>query len=89
MKKQNSTLTPGQATHPGVLIKDEIDATKGLNIKILATQLNIETTHLIEIINAKRPITLDIAILLEKVLGISAEYWMKFQSQYEIDILIK
>ncbi len=78
-------LTPVQATHPGVLIKDEIDATPNLNQRTLAKELDVQPSFLNEIIKGKRPVTADIAILLEKILGISADYWMKFQSQYEID----
>ncbi|QXP65758.1 HigA family addiction module antitoxin [Polaribacter sp. AHE13PA] len=81
----NKVLTPAQATHPGVLIKDEIDATPNLNQRTLAKELDVKPSFLNEIIKGKRPVTADIAILLEKILGISADYWMKFQSQYEID----
>lgn len=84
MATQN-TLIPAQATHPGVLIKDELDATPNLNQRALAKELGVQPSFLNEIIKGKRPITADIAILLEKALGISADYWMKFQSQYEID----
>ncbi len=78
-------LIPVQATHPGILIKDEIKAIPDLNQRILAKELGVKPSFLNEIIKGKRPVTADIAILLEKVLGISADYWMKFQSQYEID----
>lgn len=81
----NKILTPAQATHPGVLIKDELDATPNLNQRKLAKELDVHPSFLNEIIKGKRPVTADIAILLEKILGISANYWMKFQSQYEID----
>ncbi len=79
------TITPVKATHPGVLIKDEIDATPELNQRVLAKELGIKPSFLNEIIKGKRPVTADIAILLEETLGISADYWMRFQSQYEID----
>lgn len=81
----NRILTPAQATHPGVLIKDELDAIPDLNQRKLAKELGVQPSFLNEIIKGKRPVTADIAILLEKILGISADYWMKFQSQYEID----
>lgn len=76
---------PAQATHPGVLIKDEIEAIPNLNQRMLAKELGVMPSFLNEIIKGKRPVTADIAILLEKSLGISADYWMKFQYQYEID----
>ncbi len=85
MATQKRTLIPAQATHPGVLIKDELDATPDLNQRTLAKELGVHPSFLNEIIKGKRPVTADIAILLEKSLGISADYWMKFQSQYEID----
>lgn len=77
---------PAQATHPGTLIKDELDMIPDLNQRTLAKQLGVLPSFLNEIIKGKRPVTADIAILLEKALGISAEYWMRFQSQYEIDV---
>lgn len=85
MATQKNTLIPAQATHPGVLIKDELDATPDLNQRTLAKELGVQPSFLNEIIKGKRPVTADIAILLEKSLGITADYWMKFQSQYEID----
>ncbi|NOX45416.1 MAG: HigA family addiction module antidote protein, partial [Chlorobi bacterium] len=80
-----TATTPFTATHPGVLIKDELDARPELKQKDLAKELGVKASFINEIINGKRPITANIAILLEKVLGIPADYWMKFQSQFEID----
>ncbi|HYK75862.1 MAG TPA: HigA family addiction module antitoxin [Daejeonella sp.] len=77
--------TPFEPTHPGVLIKDELDARGDMKQKDLAELLSVKPSFLNEIIKGKRPITADLAILLEKALDIPADYWMKFQSQYEID----
>lgn len=79
------TFIPFEATHPGTLIKDELEVRDNLNQKDLAILLGVKPSFLNEIVNGKRPITADIAILLEKSLDIPADYWMKFQSQYEID----
>ncbi len=79
-------IIPFEATHPGILIKDELEAREGVNQKDLAKQLGVKASFLNEIIKGKRPITADFAILLEEVLEIPADYWMKFQSQYEIDV---
>jgi HTH-type transcriptional regulator/antitoxin HigA len=85
MATYNDNLIPGRATHPGILIQDEIEARPGLSQKSLAFELDVKPSFLNEIIKGKRPITADFAILLEKALDISAEYWMRFQSQYEIN----
>jgi len=81
-----NTIIPFKATHPGTLIKDELEVRKDITQKDLATLFGVKASFLNEIIKGKRPVTADIAILLEKAFGISADYWMKFQSQYEIDI---
>jgi HTH-type transcriptional regulator/antitoxin HigA len=81
-----NTITPFKATHPGTLIKDELEVREDITQKDLAMMLGVKPSFLNEIIKGKRPITADIAILLEKALGISANYWMNFQSQYEIDL---
>ena len=83
--KMKTKNIPHKATHPGVLIKDELDYRDELNQKELARLLDVKPSYLNEIIKGKRNITSDNAYLLEKALGISAEYWMKFQSQYDID----
>lgn len=83
--KTTNNLTPFEATHPGILIKDEIDATPELSQKELAKQLGVKPSFLNEVIKGKRPITADLALVLEAALGISADYWIKFQSQYELD----
>ena len=77
-------IIPFEATHPGTLILDEIKA-RDIKQKELAAEIGVLPTFLNEIIKGKRPITADFAILLEKALDIPADFWMKFQSQYEID----
>lgn len=78
-------IVPYKATHPGILIKDELEVRPDLKQKDLAKELGVKASFLNEIINGKRPITPEIAVLLEGVFEIPASYWMKFQSQYEID----
>ena len=45
----------------------------------------IKPSVLSETINGKRPVSLSVAIALEKAFGISAELWMNMQTQYDID----
>lgn len=80
----NNTLTPHIATHPGELLKDELDA-RDIRQSNLASEISMQPTMLNEIIKGKRAITADIAILLEKALDIPADYWMNLQTQYELD----
>lgn len=76
---------PHKATHPGILIADELESREDLNQKELAHLLDVKVSFLNEIIKGKRPVTADTALLLEKVLGIPADFWLKFQVQYDLD----
>jgi HTH-type transcriptional regulator/antitoxin HigA len=75
---------PFEATHPGSLIKDELES-RNISQKEFALNIDMPPTMLNELIKGKRAITAEIALLLEKALGISAEYWMRYQSGYELD----
>lgn len=81
----SSKILPFEATHPGTLIRDEIEVRSGLTQKELAKELGVKPSFLNEVIKGKRPVTADLAVLLEKILNIPADYWLKFQSQYELD----
>lgn len=73
------------ASHPGGLLKDELEA-RNINQKDFAVEIGMHKTMLNEILKEKRPVTAETALLLEKTLGISAEYWMRYQSKYELDL---
>lgn len=78
------TLTPAIATHPGEILLDEIIANNFSQIDF-AKMIGFSRTQLNEIIKGKRNINADLALLLEKTLGIDAEYWMEAQKNYDLD----
>ena len=53
--------------------------------KQLATETGIKTSVLSETINGKRSVSLNVAVALEKVLGVPADVWMNMQTQYDLD----
>ena len=75
---------PGNAIHPGEILKDEIDYLN-LTQKEFAQKIGMQPNVISEIVNAKRSITPEIAIKIEAVLGINAEFWLRLQAGYEID----
>lgn len=77
-------IIPFKATHPGEMIKDEIKE-RGMTQKKLAELTGIKTSVLSETINGKRPVSLNVALALEKALDIPADIWMNMQTQYNID----
>ena len=77
-------IIPFKATHPGEMIKDEIKE-RGMTQKKLAELTGIKASVLSETINGKRPVSLNVALALEKALDIPADIWMNMQTQYNID----
>lgn len=75
---------PFEASHPGSLINDELKY-RGISQKDFARDIDMHPTMLNELIKEKRAITAEIALALEKGLKIPAEYWMRYQSGYELD----
>lgn len=87
-KKGKKESIPGDIFHPGEFIKDELDA-RDLSQQELANKMKLSKSEISLIINGHRNINVKTAILLEKTLGIDAEFWMNLQIRYDIDILKK
>ncbi len=76
------TINP---THPGEIIKEELSV-RGISQKQFAIYSDLSYTMLNEILNAKRPITTEIALVIESALGISAELLINMQSRYNLQL---
>ncbi len=74
---------PYRAIHPGEILKEELEA-RGITQKNFAKAISVSYTMLNEILNGKRPITTDFAILIEAALGSPAEHWLNMQSRYNL-----
>ena len=70
--------------HPGQVL-DEIYMTEmKLNQTALAAKCKCSPRKINEIVNGKRGISPEFAIVLEKVLGTSAEMWVRMQADYDL-----
>ncbi len=78
-----SELTPFSATHPGEMLADELEA-RGIIQQEFAQQIGMQKSQLNEIIKGKRSLNAETAILLEAALGISVDFWMKAQNNYDL-----
>ncbi|MBM6993757.1 MAG: HigA family addiction module antidote protein [Prevotella sp.] len=76
-----NNLNPYEPTHPGEMIKDEI-AERGLSQRKLAQQMGVSYSVLNEVLNGKRPVTVEYALMLEAALGIDADLWIGMQAAY-------
>ena len=78
-----NNLTPSEPVHPGEILKDEIEY-RGISQKKLAEKMGISYTVLNEVLNAKRPVTTEYALLFEAALGIDAEPLIGIQADYNM-----
>lgn len=67
------------------MIKDEIEA-RGITQRKLAEQMEVSASVLNEVLNGKRPVTTEYAMMLEAVLGIDAGIWLRLQMDYNIQV---
>ncbi len=71
--------------HPGELVKEELKY-RGIRQKEFAKKFGLSYSALNEILNAKRPITTEFALLLEAALGINADLLVRIQTDYNIQV---
>ena len=82
-EKVANNMVSSMLIHPGEMIKDEIVA-RGLTQKDLAKQMGVSYTVFNEILNGKRPVTTEYALLLEAALGTDANIWLGLQADYNM-----
>ena len=68
----------------GKFLKTMILEERGLTQKWLAQKIGCAERKISEICNNKRRITASFALELEKVFGVSAEFWMSMQSKWDV-----
>lgn len=73
---------PNYAVHPGILLREEIEALN-LTQKEVSQKAGISKTIINEIIKGKRGINAEIAVRLESVLESPARFWLNAQSLYD------
>lgn len=70
--------------HPGQVLSEIYMNEMGLNQTQLAQKCNCAPRKINEIINGKRSISAQFALQLEKVLGTTAEMWVRMQAEYDL-----
>lgn len=81
MAKNAKDVIPAHATHPGGVLKNELQA-RGIKQKDFARMIGMPAPNLSELVRGKRHITEAIAIKLEDALGIPFQTWMNLQNRY-------
>jgi len=76
---------PFRPVHPGELLKDELEY-RHLPQKTVAKQLGIPYTAFNEILNGKRSVTTDFAMIMEAALGVPAYILVGMQTDYNLQV---
>ena len=71
--------------HPSEILADELQA-RNITKSAMALKLGMYPSHFNDIVRGKRNITANIAIRLEIELGVSAEFWLGLQMDYDLHV---
>lgn len=71
-------------THPGEMLLEEFLKPLGISQSAFAVRLGVSFPRLNEIIRAKRGVTPDTALRLARVTGMSADFWLGLQSDWDL-----
>lgn len=70
------------APHPGRILQRELDE-RSLSQAQLAARTGLSTKHINLVIKGTAPLSPDVAVMLEQVLGIPAEIWSRLEASYQ------
>ena len=73
-----------QPIHPGEILLHDLMEPLGITQKGLAAELRTSFRTINEIINGKRGVSPDMALRLAKYFGMSADFWLNAQKNYEL-----
>ena len=71
-------------THPGELLLEEFVKPLGITQTELARCMDVSYPRLNEIIKGRRSVTPDTALRLSRVLGMSADFWLGLQQDWDL-----
>ena len=73
-------------THPGEILLEEFIIPKRISQVELARKLKVPVQRINTLINGKRDMTTETAILLARFLKTTPEFWMNLQTQRDLAI---
>jgi antitoxin HigA-1 len=71
-------------THPGEMLLEEFLRPLGISQSAFAARLGISPASLSEIIRRRRSVTPDTALRLAQVVGLSADFWLGLQQDWDL-----
>ena len=72
--------------HPGEVLAEEFLTPMGLSQNKLANDIGVPPRRINEIVLGKRRVTADTALRLARYFGMSAQFWLGLQMDYDLDV---
>ena len=80
-----NNLKPFKPTHPGEVLKDELEF-RGISQRGLAKKMDISYSALNEVLNGKRALNPELAMMMEAALGVDAAPLLAMQNEYDMQM---
>ena len=74
--------------HPGEVLSEEFLKPMNLSQNRLAIDIGVDARRINEIVLGVRSVTADTALRLARYFGVSPQFWMGLQSEYDLDIAL-
>jgi antitoxin HigA-1 len=72
--------------HPGEVLLDEFLKPMSLNQNRLAIDIGVDARRINEIVLGVRSVTADTALRLSRYFGVSPQFWLGLQAEYDLDV---
>lgn len=79
---KNDRIAP---VHPGEILLEEFLRPMGISQNRIALDIRVPPRRINEIVHGKRRITADTALRLGRYFGMSAQFWLGLQMDYDLD----
>ena len=83
MARNTVSLEP---IHPGEVLREEFMRPLGISINGLARELMVPPGRISTIVGGKRAITADTALRLSRYFGMTPQFWLNLQSEYDLRV---
>lgn len=74
----------GPPTHPSEMLLEEFLKPMGITQTELAEKMGVSYPRVNELVHAKRGVTPDTALRLERLLGMDARFWLNLQLAWDL-----
>ena len=80
-----NNLKPFKPTHPGEVLKDELEF-RGISQRGLSKEIGISYSVFNEVLNGKRTLSPELALMMEAALGVDAAPLLAMQNEYDMQM---